>query len=123
MISQNDGTEYQDIVLNKIKEVYDSNGISDRIVLMSIFHNYRTGAGLRLSEKGYEICKNNSLYEFHDVPLPRLKQTSLLFTSLDRICKSPYYVLGNTLFLSDRIIVTHYTLCGGDFEKIFDTFS
>lgn len=123
MISQNDGSEYQEKVLNKIKEVYDSDGISDRIVLMSIFHNYRTGGGLRLSDKGFEICKFNNLYEFHEVPLPRLKQTSLLFTSLDRICKSPYYVLGNSLFISDRIIITHYTLCGGDYEKIFDTFS
>lgn len=123
MISQNDGTEYQELVLQKIKEVYDSTGISDRIVLMSIFHNYRTGGGLRLSDKGYEICHLNNLYEFHEVQLPRLNQTSMLFTSLDRICKSPYYVLGNSLYLSDRIIVTHYTLCGGDFEKIFYTFS
>ena len=123
MILPVDCTEYQDNVLNKIKEVYDSEGISDRIVLMSIFHNYRTGGGLRLSEKGYDICIKNDLYEFHQVSLPRLKQTSLLFTYLDRICKFPYYVLGNHLFLSDRIIVTHYTLCDGDFDKIFDTFS
>lgn len=122
MIPQNNSTLFQHKVLDAIKEVYDSSGISERILLMSIFFNYRTGGGLRLSDKGYQICIENSLYEFHEVQLPRVQQTSLLFTSLDRICESPYYVLGSKIFISDRLVLTHYTLCGNDFEKAFDSF-
>ncbi|WNA15929.1 hypothetical protein XaC1_286 [Xanthomonas phage XaC1] len=123
MIPHTDRTEIQTNVLNLIKSIHENDGISDRIILMNIFENYRTGGGLRLSSAGYDICIKNSLYIFYEVHLPRVKQTSMIFTSLDRICKTPYYALGNKIFLSDRMVFTHYTLCGDDFEKTFESFS
>ncbi|USL83635.1 hypothetical protein A4_559 [Escherichia phage A4] len=105
-------TEFQNEVLIKVKEVHESDAeITDRMLLMSIFENFRTGGGLRLSKYGFMICEENNLYEFTKIPLLREFKSSIIFTSLDRICRSPYYVDGYYIYLSDAMIVTELTLC------------
>lgn len=116
----NNSTEFHLEVLNKVKEVHESDAeITDRMLLVSLFENFRTGGGLRLSKFGFEICKENELYEFTKIPLQREFKSSIIFTSLDRICVSPYYVDGQYIYLSDAIVVTELTLCGDDFKKLF----
>lgn len=113
-------TEFQNDVLLKVREVHGSDAeLTDRMLLMSIFENFRTGGGLRLSKFGYAICKENILYEFTKIPLQREFKSSIIFTSLDRICTSPYYVEGQYIYLSDAMIVTELTLCGDDFRMLF----
>ncbi|ELW0836218.1 hypothetical protein ACRYKS_21695 [Escherichia coli] len=113
-------TEFQNDVLLKVREVHGSDAeLTDRMLLMSIFENFRTGGGLRLSKFGYTICKENILYEFTKIPLQREFKSSIIFTSLDRICTSPYYVEGQYIYLSDAMIVTELTLCGDDFRMLF----
>ncbi len=112
-------TEFQNDVLLKVREVHGSDAeLTDRMLLMSIFENFRTGGGLRLSKFGYTICKENILYEFTKIPLQREFKSSIIFTSLDRICTSPYYVEGQYIYLSDAMIVTELTLCGDDFRML-----
>ena len=113
-------TEFQNDVLLKVREVHGSDAeLTDRMLIMSIFENFRTGGGLRLSKFGYTICKENILYEFTKIPLQREFKSSIIFTSLDRICTSPYYVEGQYIYLSDAMIVTELTLCGDDFRMLF----
>ncbi|EMR6008594.1 hypothetical protein WJW27_005451 [Escherichia coli] len=113
-------TEYQNSVLSKVREVHESDSeITDRMLLMSIFENFRTGGGLRLSKFGYGICKENNLYEFTKIPLKREFKSSIMFTSLDRICTSPYYVEGPYIYLSDAMIIAELTLCCDDFKQLF----
>jgi hypothetical protein len=113
-------TEFQNNVLLKVREVHESDAeLTDRMLLMSIFENFRTGGGLRLSKFGYTICKENILYEFTKIPLQREFKSSIIFTSLDRICTSPYFVEGQYIYLSDAMIVTELTLCGDDFRMLF----
>lgn len=116
-----DSTEFQLEVLNKIKDVHELEAdITDRMLLRSIFDNYRSGAGLRLSKFGYEICEENKLYEFTKIPLQRELKNSIIFTALDRICTSPYFVDGYYIYLSDGMVVTELTLCGDDFKMLFE---
>lgn len=113
-------TEFQIEVLTKVKEVHESDAeITDRMLLISIFENFRTGGGLRLSKFGFSICNDNNLYEFTKIPLPRELKSSIIFTSLDRICCSPYYVDGYYIYLSDALVVTELTLCCDDFKMLF----
>jgi hypothetical protein len=123
MIPKTNSTEFQYKVLGSIREVHDFDcDFSDRMILISIFDNYRTGGGLRLSKLGYRICEENSLYEFLAIPLKRNDRTSNVFTSLDRICTTPYYVDGDTLYLSDDLVIAQLTFCSDDFNKLFATF-
>lgn len=116
-------TEYQMEVLKKIKEVHESEAdMSDRMLLMSIFENFRTGSGLRLSKFGFELCQEHLLYQFSKIPLTREFKSSIIFTSLDRICKSPYYVQGNLIYISDAIVVTELTFCEDDFKRLFEMY-
>lgn len=123
MVPRNDGAEIQRQVLKKVKKVLDTEFECDRMMFQKIFSNFRTGSGLRLSKFGYETCVQNKIYEFFEISLPYREQSSILFTSLDRICTEPYYVLNDKIFLSDRLVVTHYTLCGNSFKSTFEIFS
>lgn len=123
MIPKTNSTEYQYQVLKSIREVHEFDSeLSDKMILMSIFDNYRTGGGLRLSELGYQICNDNSLYEFLPVPIKKSDRNSNVYTSLDRICTTPYYVRGDTLYLSDDLVIAQLTFCCDDFAKLFATF-
>lgn len=116
-----DSTNYQLEVLNKVKDVHELEAdITDRMLLRSIFNNYRSGAGLRLSKFGYEICTENNLYEFTKIPLQREIKSSIIFTALDRICVSPYYSDGCYIYLSDGMVVTELTFCCDDFKILFE---
>lgn len=120
MIPQTDSTEFQLDVLAKVRTVYEPDSdLTDRLVLKSIFFNFRAGGGMRLSDFGKDLCKDNKLYEFTSIPLPRDMKRSVLFLSLDRICKTPYYVEGYNIFISDAVVVTELTFCCDDFEKLF----
>lgn len=120
MIPQTDSTKLQIDVLDKVRSVYESDSdLEDRVLLNAIFLNYRRGGGLRLSKFGTEICVDNKLYEFTPVQLPREIKHSVLCTSLDRICKTPYYIDGLNVFISDEIVLTELTFCCDDFEKLF----
>lgn len=110
-------------VLGKVREVHESESdLSDRIMLISLFDNFRTGGGLKLSEFGYKLCTEYNLYEFTQIPLKKEDKNSFTYASLDRVCVSPYYVLGNTLYLSDDIVLTHLTLYCDDLKKMFKSF-
>jgi hypothetical protein len=123
MIPKTNSTEFQYTVLNAIREVYDFDcDLSDRMILISIFDNYRTGGGLRLSKLGFKICSENFLFEFTAIPMKRSQKTSSVFTSLDRICTTPYYVDGETLYLSDDLVIAQLTFCRDDFNKLFAAF-
>ncbi|AMM43780.1 hypothetical protein FDG95_gp215 [Pectobacterium phage vB_PcaM_CBB] len=123
MIPKTNSTEYQYQVLKSIREVHEFDSeLSDKMILMSIFDNYRTGGGLRLSELGYQICNDNSLYEFLPVPIKKSDRNSNVYTSLDRICTTPYYVRGDTLYLSDDLVIAQLTFCCDDFAKLFAAF-
>ncbi|EBS4516809.1 hypothetical protein DQT32_05275 [Salmonella enterica subsp. enterica serovar Braenderup] len=123
MIPKTNSTEIQLEVLMKIKEVYDfDSDLSDRLLLISIFFNYRTGGGLRLSKLGYEICSKFGLFEFTPIPLQKKDRNSLVYTSLDRVCTSPYYIQGETLYLTDDLVLAQLTFCRDDFAKLFAAF-
>lgn len=123
MIPKTSSTEYQNEVLEKVREVYESESeITDRMLLMSIFENFRTGGGLRLSKFGFDICNSNELYEFIKIPLKREDRNSVVYTSMDRICTSPYYVVGYDIYISDILVVTQLTFCCDDFQKLFATY-
>lgn len=123
MIPKTNSTEYQHQVLNTIKEVYEFDcELSDRMILISIFDNYRTGGGLRLSKLGYQICNENSLYDFALIPIKKTDRNSTVYTSLDRICTTPYYVDGDTLYLSDDLVIAQLSFCRDDFAKLFAAF-
>ena len=123
MIPKTNSTEYQYEVLNSIKEVHEFNSdLSDKMILMSIFDNYRTGGGLRLSNLGYQICNDNSLYDFAPIPIKKTDRNSNVYTSLDRICTTPYYVRGDILYLSDDLVIAQLTFCSDDFAKLFAAF-
>lgn len=123
MIPQTNSTEIQQKILKIIKEVYEFDSeLSDRMILISLFDNYRTGGGLRLSKLGFDICVNNNLYEFSSVPIKKEYRNSMVYTSLDRICKSPYYIIGDKLYLSDESILVQLTFCCDDFYKLFSVF-
>lgn len=110
-------------LLKRVREVHEyDSALSDRMMLISLFMNYRTGGGLRLSEFGFNVCKDNNLFEFTPVPLKREEKTSFVYTSLDRICTSPYYIEGNQLYLSDEIVLTQLTLYCDDLMKTFKSF-
>lgn len=119
----NNNEEIQFEVLGKIREVheYDSD-LNDRIMLIAIFKNYRTGGGLRLSEFGYNLCNEYKLYSFTPIPLKKEDKNSFVYTSLDRICTSPYYIEGNTLYLSDDVVLTQLTFYCDDLRKTFKSF-
>lgn len=120
MITSVDSTVYQLETLALVREVYETESeLNDRFLLISIFENYRTGGGLRLSKFGYELCVKNKLYEFTKIPLTPDCNKSIIYTSLDRICKSPYFSNGKEIYISDIIIVTELTLCCDDFKKLF----
>jgi hypothetical protein len=120
MIPKTNSTEYQNEVLEKVRDVYESEAeITDRMLLMSIFENFRTGGGLRLSKFGFDICNGKELYEFVKVPLKREDRNSVVYTSMDRICTSPYYVNGYDIYISDMMVVTQLTFCCDDFQKLF----
>lgn len=120
MITPVDSTVIQLETLALIREVYESEAeLTDRFLLISIFENYRTGGGLRLSKFGFELCKEYNLFEFTKIPLTRNYKPSIMYTSLDRICSSPYYSNGKEIFISDAIIITELTFCCDDFEKLF----
>lgn len=123
MIPKTDSTEIQNDVLEKVREVYEFDSeLSNRILLISIFYNYRTGGGLRLSKLGYDICEENNLYDFTPINIKSGDRNSLIYTSLDRICTSPYYIKGNMLFLSDGLVLAQLTFCNDDFIKLFSAF-
>lgn len=123
MIPKTNSTEYQYAVLKSIKEVHEfDSDLSDKMILMSIFDNYRTGGGLRLSNLGYQICSDNSLYDFAPIPIKKTDRNSYVYTSLDRICTTPYYVRGDTLYLSDDLVIAQLTFCSDDFAKLFAAF-
>ena len=120
MIPQTDSTELQLQVLEQVRSVYEiDSDLTDRILLKSIFDNFRSGGGMRLSEFGQKICREHKLYEFAPIALPRNMKRSVLLTSLDRICKTPYYIEGFVIFISDEIVLTELTFCCDDFEKLF----
>ena len=123
MIPKTNSTEIQNEILKSIKEVYEFDSeLSDRMILISIFDNYRTGGGLKLSKLGYRICNENSLYEFIPISMKKQDCNSKVFTSLDRICTTPYYIVGDTLYLSDDLVIAQLTFCNDDFAKLFATF-
>ncbi|UYE98641.1 hypothetical protein XbC2_212 [Xanthomonas phage XbC2] len=123
MVPRTNSTEIQYGVLNAIKKVYEFDSeLNDRMILLSIFDNYRTGGGLRLSKLGFQICEDNSLYEFLAIPLKKQDRNSNVYTSLDRICTTPYYIVGDTLYLSDDLVIAQLTFCRDDFSKLFAAF-
>ncbi|AQW88736.1 hypothetical protein pEaSNUABM50_00207 [Erwinia phage pEa_SNUABM_50] len=123
MIPKTNSTEIQFDVLVKIREVYEFDSeLSDRMLLISIFDNYRTGGGLRLSKLGYTICAENNLYDFTPIPIKSQDRNSMVYTSLDRICTSPYYIKGDVLYLSDELVLAQLTFCRDDFMKLFAAF-
>lgn len=123
MIPKTNSTEIQYEILIAVKQVYEFDSeLNDRMILLSIFENYRTGGGLRLSKLGYQICEDNSLYEFTPIPLKKQDRNSYVYTSLDRICTSPYYIVGDTLYLSDDLVIAQLTFCRDDFSKLFAAF-
>lgn len=118
-----DSTDFQMEVLKKVREVHESEAeLTDRMIFKSIFENYRTGSGLRLSKFGFNLCIENNLYTFTKIPLQREFKSSIIFTSLDRICRSPYYVDGYHIYLSDSIVVTELTLYCDDFKMLFSMY-
>lgn len=113
----------QNQVIEKIKEVYEfESELTDRMVMLSIFENFRTGGGLRLNKLGFDICTEFDLYEFTPVPLNKGDRNSLVYTSLDRICTSPYYIDSKYLYLSDELVLTQLTFSCDDFRKLFAAF-
>lgn len=123
MIPQTDSTEFQLEVLSKVRAVYESDSdLTDRLLLKSIFDNFRSGGGMRLSKFGTDIVNDNNLYEFTKISLPRDYKKSVLYTSLDRICKTPYYVDGFNIYISDAMVVTELTFCCDDFDKLFSIY-
>lgn len=123
MIPQTDSTEFQLAVLEKVRSAYESDSdLNDRVLLNAIFLNYRRGGGMRLSKFGSDICVQNKLYDFAAIDLPRSIKGSVLYTSLDRICKTPYYVEGFKVYISDEIVLTELTFCCDDFEKLFQIY-
>ncbi|SOK58484.1 hypothetical protein [Yersinia phage fHe-Yen9-04] len=123
MIPKTNSTEIQVDVLIKIREVYEFDSeLSDRMILISIFDNYRTGGGLRLSKLGYNICTEYDLYEFTPIPIKKEDRNSMVYTSLDRICTSPYYIKGDVLYLSDELVMAQLTFCRDNFVKLFLAF-
>lgn len=123
MIPKTNSTEIQLEVLTRMKEVYEfDSDLSDRMLLISIFFNYRTGGGLRLSKLGFEICSEHKFYEFTPIPLKKENRNSLIYTSLDRVCTTPYYIQGDTLYLSDDLVLAQLTFCRDDFAKLFAAF-
>lgn len=89
---------------------------------MSVLKNYRSGAGLRLSALGFEMCKEHSLYEFVDFEFAN-ESNSTFLASLDRVSAGPYYIENNTIYLSDRYLAALAILYEKDFFKVFDVFS
>lgn len=123
MIPKSSSTEYQIEVLEKIRDVYESEAeITDRMLLISIFDNFRTGGGLRLSKFGYELCVGHELYEFVKIPLKREDRNSVVYTSMDRVCTSPYFISGPDIYISDMLVVTQLTLCCDNFQQLFATY-
>lgn len=123
MIPSNNSTEFQLNVLKNVRSVYETDAeLTDRTLLTSIFENFRTGGGMRLSKFGYEICREYKLYEFTKIELKKEFKTSIIFTSLDRICKEPYYVIGNEIYLSDGCVIAELTLCCDDFKQLFSLY-
>ena len=123
MVPRTNSTEIQYGVLNAIKKVYEFDSeLNDRMILLSIFDNYRTGGGLRLSKLGFQICEDNSLYEFLAIPLKKQDRNSNVYTSLDRICTTPYYIEGDTLYSSADLVIAQLTFCRDDFSKLFAAF-
>lgn len=123
MLPKTNSTDIQNSILNKIKKVQDFDSeLSDRMILISIFDNYRTGGGLRLSKFGYTICLENKLFEFVPIPFTKENRNSMIYTSLDRICTSPYYIKGDVLYLSDELVMAQLTFCSDDFFKLFSAF-
>lgn len=123
MVPKTDNTEFQLEVLKAVRNVYETESdLTDRMLLKSLFDNYRSGGGMRLSKFGIELCSSNKLYEFTKISIPRDINKSVLFTALDRICKTPYYVDSSNVYLSDEIVVTELTFCCDDFEKLFSMY-
>ena len=119
MIPPTDRTDSQMEVLSKIRSVQvEKSDLTDRLVLKSLFENYRSGSGMRLSKFGKELCIEHELYAFAKFNIPKGTKKSVLFITLDRLCKEPYYVEGFDVFLSDAQVITELTFCCDDFEKL-----
>lgn len=111
--------------LKKIKDLkcFDKH-LQDDIILRAVFKNFRTGAGLNLSQYGKELCIEFGLYEFYSVPITFTQsQSSLFITSLDRVCSSPYYIKGLECFISDLEIQTLLFMYAENFDFLFENFS
>ena len=120
--SYSNRTEIQLDVLAKVKEVYDfDSDMTDRMILLSIFDNFRSGGGLRLSRLGRDICQQNNLFEFHQIRVDKEKINSILLTSLDRVCEQPYYTDGKELFLCDGMVAAEIVIYGSDLDFFFST--
>lgn len=123
MIPKADNTQFQLEVLSKVRSVYEEeSNLDDRVLMNAVFANFRTGAGMRLSTFGKDLCIKHNLYEFTRIELPRDLQKSILFTSLDRICSTPYYVEGYSVLISDAVVITELTFCDDDFQRLFDIY-
>lgn len=109
-------------LLGKIREFGLSEQCSDRILLMSVFQNYRTGAGLRLSKFGFDMCKEYTLYEFVECEFSN-ELNSIFLMSMDRVSSGPYYIENNKIFLSDRYLAALAIVYEKNFFDVFDVFS
>lgn len=105
--------------LEKIKEYYvDSEQLSDRMILLSLFTNYRADSGLRLSKFGFDLCVKHGILNFTCINFDKKYNNSNIITALDRLCASPYYIIGSNIYLSDDMIVTFLSMASDDFEKM-----
>lgn len=79
---------------------------------------------MKLSPKGFTLCTEYNLYEFVEFAIDFKKSNSSLFsTSLDRVCKTPYYIKGLKCYISDPEIFTLLTMYEDNFDYLFDNFS
>lgn len=109
-------------ILSKMREDESTLNCSDRILLMSVFQNYRTGAGLRLSKTGYDFCLKNELYEFVCFEYAN-QPNSNFFSSLDRVSAGPYYVENSMIYICDTYLASLAYLYDKDFFRVFEVFS
>lgn len=123
MPSLNNPLQVQTEFLMKIKPFLEDNScLTDRMLLLSIFKNYRSNGGINLTKFAYDIATEHFLCDFFEFKLDFHDNPAIICMNLDKFCKSPYYFNGkDIIFISDSDVTFGLSMFGDNFLKYFQS--
>lgn len=110
----------KDVYSKQLHETSKSN-LTIKDFRLTIWHNNRSNSdnGLRLTEKGFNLLKEDLELKSYEIELPKdQKMTSQILIWLDRFIDSPYYLEKNKLTVFKESTAFELYLFSGDLRKM-----